>query len=235
MVVKEFFITGQPIKTNLGYLRFIKVGEYQNFIPFIHLFSLTNWEIIKYKKDQIASVVDRQAANRLLQPFENLTRFELICEFKEDYFYFMFRSLFEMLFEEDVFDNIKDSTEFESLIDIIMKMNCIKKEEKSINPELQYFNDLQSQLNSKRNNISFESVYSSVWVSTGLNPNDLTLYQFYSLFNRISKFKEFESTSMYSCVGDVKVVNFAEHVDMFAESRKESIQEFEKRAKALVK
>lgn len=236
---KTFFILGKPLNTKYGKLNFVKVGQYSDFVQYVGLLNIMNFEIIEGMKKQalINTNGDRFLVNQVFKPFESLSRYNLIMEFKECIYYQGFNELFNMVFEEDnVLEHIENEEEFEFLVSVIMDMNGVKKKKKYKNAELRYFDNLQDELDNKRSNLDWESIYTSVWLSMKEKPDNLTLYQFYAMFFRYSKTMSYFASTLYSTVGETEIINFADPVDVFGDnSKKESLKEFENRVNKINK
>lgn len=70
--------------------------------------------------------------------------------------------------------------------------------------------------------ISFESVYTSVWMAFGIKPIEMTLYELYANFNRVGQFKAFDATTLYSSVtSEATVESWYKHVEICADKKKE--------------
>ena len=61
-------------------------------------------------------------------------------------------------------------------------------------------------------NISLESIITSVSLSTGKDVGDMTLYQLYKTFDRVGQFKNYEQTVLYSMFSnDIKIDPWYSH------------------------
>jgi hypothetical protein len=80
-------------------------------------------------------------------------------------------------------------------------------------------------------------MYTSVWVGTGTKPDNLFLYEFYALFNRISQFKNFEMTSMFKCYSNEQQIDlWYKHIDMFDfKEKKTKLEDFNKKMESIMK
>lgn len=226
--IKDLYILGKPIETKLGNLRFIKVKEYDEFIKHIPYILLDKNEVIKgINKEYQHYFVDR--------PF-----IEIIKYFNENPYnlYKGYKELFQFCFSNDVFDLIQSDEEFNYYIDLIKKMNYLHYAKPNPNPEIEKFNRFKKYLQKKKGEeITFESVYTSVGLFMGCDPDEMSIYKMYAYFNRIGQFKNHETTTLYSTVAkDVKIELWCKHIDMFnIETKKTSLEEFSQHAKNMMK
>jgi hypothetical protein len=220
--IRELYILGRPIETELGIIHFVKVKDYTSIIKYIPYLQLQKFEIL----DAIAKMNKDIAEDLKDVPF-----IDMIRELKDVFeVYNMFEELFLFLFKDNVFDYIETDEQFEYYKKLIHEMNCIPIEEKNPNPEIQYFINLKKQLERQRSKggITFESIYTSVWATTGKEPLDMTIYSMYALFGRIGQFKNFDTTTLYNSVsGEVPIEPWFKHIDLMnSDEAKTTLDEF---------
>lgn len=224
--IKEFYILCEPIETKIGKIRFFKVKEYLTLLPYIQLIYLQKKDIMKFIKPEYKEY------------FEKLSLLEIIKFFNhEDYnLYQSFKDLFKLCFDEDVFDLVQDDKELQYYLDLIKKMNCLNYEKPSSNPEIEKFNAFKKFFQKKNNdNVDFEAVYTSVWLSSGTKPNDLYIYEMYALFYRTGQFKNYNTTTLFATVSkDIKIESWCKAIDLTElKEKKTNIKDFEKKSKSL--
>lgn len=224
--IKELYVLGQPIDTKIGQLHFVKVKDYPKFVKYTPYLELDKITILK-----AIAKIDKD----IVKEMKDVSFLTLITELKDVFeVYDVFRDLFLYLFEEDVFDKVESDEDLEYYKDLIRKMNNLSHEEKNPNPEIQYFIELKKKYKQNKSNgeISFESIYTSVWTHLGISPDNLTIYQMYALFSRIGQFKNYETTTLYSTVsGEVKIEPWYKHIDLNKkDEEKTSLDEFTKNA-----
>lgn len=221
--MKEFYIYGRPIKTQIGDLHFITVEEYYDFIHEGHLSIL-----VLQKEDLLQRLKEIEKLDSGIKPIistvEKLTLFEFvrlignldmdgiddqsyIKLLKIDSLYAGFKKLFEFCFKEDVFDRILSNEEFEEYRKLILEINCIPYEKPNPNPEIERYNQMKRLMQKhKGESADFESMYTSVWVGLSQCPDKLTLYRFNKLFARIAQFKNYNTSTLFATVSnDVKI------------------------------
>lgn len=200
--IKQFYILGQPIETKLGTIRFIKVKEYPQFAELLGYLLIEKNELL----NQFKKLSQLDESMKILYDFlKDRTMFEFIKTIR-DYnmnFFGLYQiyeghvELFKFCFNEDVFDKIETDKEFEYYKELILEMNAIPYEKPNPNPEIERFNKMKRWLNhNKGESITFEAMYTSVWAYLGECPDELTLYQFHKLFERIAQFKNFDISSI---------------------------------------
>lgn len=214
--IKELYILGKPISTQLGNFRFVKVKEFDKLMPYISYLNLQKFEII----DAI-----RKISPEIAKEVKDMSFIDLIKETVDVFeVHSVYKKLFVFLTGEDLFDNIETDEEFEKYRDLIMEMNAIQKEEKNINPEIQKWNNYSKMYSKMKSNgdTSFESIYTSVEAFTGRDVNEMTIYKMYAIFNRISQFKEHDMTVLFRSVSDeVKITPWYKHIDVNKKDEKQ--------------
>lgn len=198
--VSDFYILGLPIETSIGTMYPIKVKDYVKFAKYTQILNIEDFELKKMLNPE----------SEMYKPLNSVHFFYIIKAFqdesipKDNMFYEMclhYQNLFKLCFQDDVFNKIKTSEEFEYYRELIRDFNGIKYDKPNPNPEIERYNKLKKLLEAKKgDSITFEAMYTSVLVTIGNNPNDLTLYQFYEVFNRIGHFKNYDTTTLYKTV-----------------------------------
>lgn len=223
--LKEFYIYGIPIDTKVGKLHFMTVREYYDFIKEGYLNSLVltkddllNKFIMLEKFDENLKVLTEILSEMNLFDFlKFIEGFSTIDENQKQQsyvhvlglfdLYLNFRKMFEFCFKEDVFSKISNSEEFEEYRDLIIEINCIPYEKPNPNPEIEKFNQMRRLIQKhKGESIDFESMYTSVGLAFGKDPDDMTLYKFNKYFSRLAQFKNYDTTTLFATVSsDVKI------------------------------
>ncbi|MHB8065594.1 MAG: hypothetical protein ACYDG2_23750, partial [Ruminiclostridium sp.] len=175
--IKEYYILCEPIETKIGNLHFLKVSEYMDIGLYSSLLILQKKDILPYITDDYKDF------------FKEMPFIEIVKYFNKEPndLYSAFKKLFEICFKEDVFDIIENDEELEYYRNLIKKINCLNLERPNTNAEIEKFNMFKRFLQKKKGeDVTFESIYTSVWVGTGSKPENLYIYELYALFNRVS-------------------------------------------------
>lgn len=230
--IKDFYILGQPLETKLGKIRFLKVEEYPLISKYTSYLNLEKCDVLLFLRE----FEDKFPPNTL-KSFEDLSFVELIHAL-EDVIELgkMIREFFILLFGSNVFDLILTDDEYDEYRELIMKMNCINYEKKSSNPEIEYYNRLKRMYKSKKggDDLTFESIYTSVWFALGHEPKELTIYQLYSMFHRVAQFETHHTTVLYSTVAEkVKIEPWYKHISISDDKEQVTFEEFSKNANDL--
>ncbi len=218
--IKEFYILCEPIETRIGTIRFFKVNEYLQLAKYMQLIFLTKKDLLKGMpkdvKDQFAEV-----------SFLDLIKYLSNQDFN---LYQNYKDLFYLCFGEDVFRKIADDKELQYYLDLIKRMNHLRYEKPSSNPEIERFNIMKRKNN--KDGVNFEAVYTSVWIATGSRPSDMYIYEMYALFYRECQFKGHKLTSLFATVAkDQKIESWCKSIDMFdLEEKKISLEDFKKKS-----
>jgi len=208
--IPELYILGKPIDTDIGKLYFIKIKDYDELLERLNILLLEKNDLINIFKE---ISIREPVYNFFLDYLNENSLFDFLCLFKKDEvkeiwlveFYNKFKELFEFCFKEDVFDLIKTNEEFENYRELIKTINCVDVEKPNPNPEIERRNQLRKLLQQEQK-ITFESMFTSIEVLTGRDPNEMTIYRFNKLFDRVAQVKNYDSaTLLFTAYKDVKV------------------------------
>jgi hypothetical protein len=189
--IKDLYILCQPIETKIGQLRFIKVQEYPEMMKYVQLLFVDKIDLLQFINKEYRKLI------------EQISLLELIKKLNIEPIYMRkyFSEMFKFFFANDVFDLVQTDEELNYYRDLIKQMNQIHYEKPCSNPEIEKFNIFKRLLQKKKGqDVTFESIYTSVWVGTGMKPDDMCIYQLYALFSRISQFKNYDTTSLFATV-----------------------------------
>lgn len=211
--IRELYILCEPIDTRVGKLHFLKVKDYPKLLKYSSYLMLDKQDIINAIKS-----FDEDLADYL----SDLSMIEIIRVLKNTGIYEGFRQLFKLCFKKDVLDLIEDNKEFEYYRELIKKINCVNFEKPNPNPEIERFNRFKRFLQAKKGeSISFEAIYTSVWVGVKQRPKDMYIYEMYALFNRIAQFKQYDATTLFATISsEVKIEPWYKHIDILKKDEK---------------
>lgn len=242
--IEDFYILGNPIITDIGICYFLKVKDYMKILQYIDLLSLEKFQLIRHYK-QIFDIgkMTKQFQDSQLQFIEHITKVieqvELIQYIKNEQtaenILKRYKELFQICFKSDVFELIKTDEEFDYYRDLIITMNNIPVVKENPNPEIEEYNRLERELAAMESgNITFKSIYTSVWAFVGEEPYNMTLYKMYALFNRISCFKNSDATTLFRTVSnEVKTQHWYEDTKPTTRDKTMTMEELEKQSKQL--
>lgn len=224
---KELYILGNSIETPVGTMKFLKVNQYPTlckYLPYLNLEKFEVMNMVNRHNSEFASIIGDMEFIEVIKTLDILG----LRTFYEE--------LFLLCFGKNIIDEITSDEEFESYRTKIREINCISYDKKNPNPEIERFNQMKRAFERKKNgDVSFESVVTSVWVSLGESPKNLTMYQLYSLFSRIGQFKNYDTMTLYnSASGTIDVEGWYKHIDMNKMEEKTSLDEFSSNAKSLI-
>jgi hypothetical protein len=233
MDIKEFYILGLPIQTEIGECHFLKVKEYPDFFMDLQVVSLTKNQLInKYHE-----LNKDGSLNELLDELTRLSLYEIqlgLPELQESYY-----KLFSKVFcGNDAIHHISKEN-FDYYRKLIMVMNCIKEEEANPNPEIQKAIERSRRLKQlDGEKTEFSDVITSVVGFNGLSYhhiNEFTIYQLYMTYYRIAQFKNYDTSTLFATVSDkVNVDSWSKHINIFEEEKHFiSKDEFDKKSNSL--
>lgn len=219
----ELYILEQPIETEIGLLYPILVGDYRKFIKFNGLIHLDKNMIVNNFKELVSQDKNYEP---LLDLAKELHLFDFIKAFSSEEFngsflhdlYRQYKKLFEFCFKDDVFDLIKSNEDFDKYINLIRDINGIEYEPTSPNPEVERRKELKRKLESmKKDNITFESIFTSICVGLKKLPsevNTMSIYSINKIFQRIGQFKNYDTSTLFATVSkDVKIDEWYKSTD----------------------
>ncbi len=214
--IKEFYILGLPIETEIGNCQFIKVKEYPDCFNDLQIISLSKSHLI-YKYSQLNK---GGLLNDFIKELEKLTLYEIavnIPELQESY-YKVFTKVFG---SEETLDFVNQDN-FDYYRKLIMTMNCLKEEKINPNPEIQRALERSRRVKAMESEkFTFADMCSSVVGHNGLtyqSINEFTIYQLYITYYRIAQIKNYDTTTLFKTVSnDVKVDSWSKHINLFEE------------------
>lgn len=233
MNIKEFYILGLPIKTEIGECHFLKVKEYPDYFMDLQVVSLTKDHLI----NKYSELNKDGSLTEFIEEISKRELFELavtIPELQESYF-----RLFTKVFGNDEFLSEITTDNFNIYRKLIMDMNFVKEEIINPNPEIQKAIERSKRVKAAEGEpMEFADIVSSVVGFNGLtyqNINEFTIYQLYMTFHRIAQIKNYDTSTLFATVSDkVKVDNWSKHIDLYAEEKHFISQdEFKKNAGSL--
>lgn len=218
MDIKEFYILGLPIETEIGKCHFLKVKEYPDYFMDLQIVSMTKDQLIyKYSDMNKGGVL-----NELIEELQRLPLFEIVLglpELRQSYF-----KLFDKVFNsEDVFFQIT-LDKFDYYRKLVMTMNCMKEEIINPNPEIQKAIERSKRVKRmESDNTEFADIVTSCSLY-GLpyeKINEYTIYQLYMTYYRIAQFKNYDTTTLFSTVSTekIKIDSWSKHINLFEEEK----------------
>ena len=227
----ELYILGKPIKTKFGTLHPIHMSEYHTLAQYIGLLLNTSHTLTRTILKGIDSVDVRKEINTIIKQAGFL---EFLQSFGQGKFLDVeqtiinpiytlmenYKKLINWKFDNDAWHMLKTTEDFDECLKLIREYNGIHYREPKKNSLFEVYTQAEERIKNKgASSISFEAKYTSVWLSTGISPETMTLYQFNRVFDRISKYKQYDTTTLFATVaGDVDIVDWFgdvqyEHID----------------------
>ncbi|MGD6876774.1 hypothetical protein [Bacillus infantis] len=217
MDIKEFYILGLPIQTEIGNCHFIKVQDYPDSFMDLQIVALTKNHIIsKYnemnKDGSLTGFIDE---------LHKIELFEIVAgipEIKESYF-----RLFSKVFDEDSVIEKVTQENFYYLRNLVMTMNCLKEEKVNPNPEIQRAMERSRRVKAREGDkLEFADIVTSVVGHNGLTYDDInnfSIYQLYMTYYRIAQFKNYDTSTLFATVAadKVQIDSWSKHINLFEE------------------
>ena len=229
----DFYVLGNPIDTEIGECRFLKVKEYPTHLNNLRLISMSKPEIIytfyKLNKDGVY--------DELLKQLEEESFYKIIAtlpDYKEAYFH-IFTEVFG---GTEPLEKINEKN-FDYYRNLVMKMNAQNEEYVNPNPEIQYHLDRSKRVKSQSGEYtSFGDIVVSVVVGANVSfteINEWTIYQLYMAYHSIGNFKSYDSSTLFATVvPKQKIESWGKHIDLFkTDDHSITMEEFKKTAKII--
>ena len=230
---KEFYILGLPINTSIGECQFLKVKDYPDYYMHLQYASMTKDHILlTYRKANKSGDL-----NSALEAMENMTHLELVVGLEE--FNKIYAELFIKLFgDPDVLSKLTNEN-FPVIRKMILDMNCVKEEKVNPNPEIQAAIERSIRVkNQSGENLGFQDIISSIVGFNGLtysDMNDMTIYQLYMTFQRISTIKGYDTSTLFATVSPkADITSWCKPIDLLAEeTHGMTREEFDKKSDSI--
>lgn len=226
MDYRSFLITGKPIDTKFGKVKFLTFEEYFQYGSDLQFMSMNNLHLYYYFKKMIENPNDEQKA--FLAELKQSRLIDIIKEikgFKEIYIkVFNFLIDFEDGYDsESIFESEED---FMSMRKLIMDMNLIIEEEVSKNEELQEMNEIRKKINqSKNDGQTFEDIITSIVAGTSNSFNEvlnMTVYQVYAIFARLAAIIDYNTRVLFATVSsDIDIESWDRNIDLLKRDTKD--------------
>lgn len=217
--IKDFYILGLPIDTEIGQCEFIKVKEYPDYFADLQIMSLNKLHII-YKYRELNK---NHELDELINELEKLTLFEIVTGIPEIQMAY-YRVFLKVFGNEEVLYKINNKN-FDYYRKLVMDMNCIKEETINPNPEIQRFIEKSKRVKQQESDsLTFADIVSSVVGFNGLSYkdiNEMTVYQLYMTFHRIAQIKGYDTSTLFATVSTekIKIESWCKHINLFEEEK----------------
>lgn len=219
MDIKEFYILGLPIQTEIGNCHFIKVREYPDYFMDLQVVALTKNQIIsKYHE-----INKDKSLNEFIEELNRASLYEIaigIPDVRESYF-----NVFSKVFNDESIIEKLDEQTFSYYRKLIMQMNVLKEEEVNPNPEIQRALERSKRVKANEGEkFEFADIVSSVVGFNGLSYldiNEFTVYQLYMTYHRIAQIKNYDTSTLFATVSadKVKIDNWSKHINLYEEEK----------------
>lgn len=229
MDIKEFYILGLPIETELGNCEFLRVKEYPDYFMDLQVVSLTKNHIISKYSD----LNKDGSLNEFIEELHKVDLFEIVIgipEIRQSY-----EKLFSKVFNDNEVIQKLNPKNFSYYRNLVMTMSCIKEEVVNPNPEIQRAIERSRRVKSQDGEkIEFSDIVTSVVGHNGLtygDINDFSIYQLYMTYYRIAQFKNYDTSTLFATVSadKVKIDSWSKHINLFEDEKHFiSEQEFKK-------
>ena len=219
--IREFYITGKPIKTDFGDVRFLSYDEYLENIQYLNVMSFNTLHIYyQYRKMFADEAIDEELEKSLeVLKHERLIDIVLSREDIRD----AYEKIFELVLDKDIIPQIfEDENLFKLYRELVLDMQIIAESEVNPNPEIQEYIDASKEIKQQESEKqSFGDILSSIVVGAGLTYKEvleMTVFQVYSTFHRISRMKAYDTSTLFATVPSDKkteIESWAKHVNLF--------------------
>lgn len=200
---KELWFLENPIKTNIGVCKFIKVRDYEKLLIYSSVLQNNKEDVLKFIKDNYKDV---EGVEQFIKELDSTPFINIIKEVKWLGLYEGYVQLFNLCFEnEGTFDLINLDEDLNFYINLIKEMNCLEFEKPVTNPEIAYFNKLEQIAKERKGEVvTFKSMVTSVGLYKD-NVLDISIYNLHEYFARISYFKNYDTTILFQTVSAEKM------------------------------
>lgn len=200
---KELWILENPVETEIGSCKFIKVKDYEKLLLFSSVLQIDKQKSIQFIKDNYNTMPE---IDQVVESLNALPFIQIIKEVKWLGLYDGYKALFDFCFETNkspeenigVFDLIKSDDELKFYVDLIKEMNCIEFEKENPNPELAYYDKLARLAKERKGDIlTFKSMVTNVGLWMGKDVLDISIYSLHEYFNTLATNKNYDTSTLF--------------------------------------
>ncbi|MGG3628287.1 hypothetical protein ABES28_08590 [Bacillus licheniformis] len=217
-ISQDLFILGIPVDTPIGKCHFLKMKDYNEYAAYLDLIKMSKNEIV-YRYSQLNKSGE---LNNLIEEMKKLPLFDIVNQlpnFNEAY-----SEVFKKVFQNDTVFELIDRNNFNSIRKLFLEMHCLKEEKISPNPEVQRRIEQSKRLKQQEQEpLEVYDMISSIATFAGISYKEIaemTLYQMYMTFYRISCFKDYDTAILFATVSPEagkNIKHWSSHVDLFEE------------------
>ena len=225
---KDSFILGEPIKTEVGTIRFLKYREYIHNLPELSLMAMNTLHIYYYNRNQYDKKfqLDDPEIIKFLSDLKSAKLIEIILSDRimlESYI-----KIFSLVIDncdEELLEMIfRDEELFMRVRDLILSMQMLSESEVSPNEEIQSFIDASREIKQQEaEKQTYSDILSTIVVGTGIDYDivlNWNVLRVYATFYRISAFKNSDVTALFATVTDkVQFETWQKHIDLFEKEK----------------
>lgn len=201
---KRFFINSEKIELNLGTIEFKKVNEYKKVSQYMSLLQVAEHQVKErvYASAKEMDVYSETALKEFMYKLKNTSMYNIIQQNPEPirgtiYSKENYNQMFDYFFvdwSENKLEMIGNQKVFNQLRDIIIEIHGQEPDREPTDIRLADYNRKKKELMMRSGaSASFESMYTSVYAYTGADPDEMTIYKFHKLFERINQIFSYES------------------------------------------
>lgn len=237
---RDFYITGKPIATKFGSIRFLTYLEYLEHASEINTIRQNVLHIYYLYRNQFDSVKINLSSEEKIEVEESLKNlkssslYDFMKEDKsiEDAYLKIFKLVLD---NEDGLNEIMGNADvFMKLREVVMDMNFISEDEVNPNEEIQGY--LDNAKKAKQRDVgkhSFSDLVSSIVVGVGVDYDivfNWTVLRVHAAYYRLAAMKDYDTSTLFATVSEKpQISSWAKHVNLF-ENEKEgmSMEKFNK-------
>lgn len=236
--IKDFYILGLPIDTELGRCDFLTVKDYPDYFDDLQYMSMTKDAII-YEFGKVSNTPEQKSFLEELKS-EKVELYDIATQLPE--FINAYLKIFMKVFNDEKVVNqiFSDKELFYQYRKLVLMMSCTEEEEVNPNPEIQKWLEKSKKFRREQNgSLTFAGIVSSVAVYCGKSYKEIwemTIYQLYDNFHRISLFKGYDTSTLFATVSSEKVniENWYKEIDLYKKDENAvSKENFSKKANSI--
>lgn len=216
--LRELYIFGEPIETELGDVRFLTYKEYLLNAQYLTLMNM-NVLHIYYQLRKMTDEKDSEAMAEL-DNIKKASLFSIVMQL--DYFREAYIKIFQMVFDDK--DSVAKAFSSEECFDfyrnLILDMQIMVEDEVSPNPEIQKGIEMSKKVKQdKAEKQTFTDIITSIVAGTGNSFKDvceMTVYQVYAVFYRMGAMKSYDTETLFATVSaEVQISSWSRNIDLF--------------------
>lgn len=229
---RNFYIFGEPVKTEFGMVRFLTYKEYWMNISEVNLISQNVLHLYYLYKRALEKEGKSKEELKEFEKFKELDLYDVVISI--NYILESYIKIFKLVLdinnynEEElnliIKDIFSDKDSFHYFRKLIMDMNVLIEEDVSHNEEIQRAIERSRRVKQRdAEKITFVDIVTSIVATTNNSYKDvcnMTVFQVHATYARIGAIYNYNTSTLFATVAEkVQIESWNKHIDLFEKQR----------------